>query len=73
MLVVEWCADKSADTTSVALLQLVLDVVECFDATGAWAEALHVTIDALGRAVVDELSDDGVGELVDLYRPWRAG
>jgi anti-sigma factor RsiW len=33
---------------------------------------LKVTIDALGRAEPDELSDEALGELVDLYRRWRA-
>jgi anti-sigma factor RsiW len=33
---------------------------------------LRVTIDALGRADPDALSDDAVDELVGLYRLWRA-
>jgi anti-sigma factor RsiW len=33
---------------------------------------LRVTIDALGRAVPDEMSDEALGELVGLYRRWRA-
>jgi anti-sigma factor RsiW len=33
---------------------------------------LRVTIDALGRATPDDLDDDTLGELVDLYRHWRA-
>jgi len=33
---------------------------------------LRVTIDALGHADVDQLSDDAVDELVELYRQWRA-
>jgi anti-sigma factor RsiW len=33
---------------------------------------LRVTIDALGRAEPDELSDEALDELVDLYRRWRA-
>ena len=32
---------------------------------------LRVTIDALGRAEVDDLPDDAVDELVGLYRRWR--
>ena len=34
---------------------------------------LRVTIDSLGRVDVDELPDDAVDDLVDLYRRWRAG
>ena len=33
---------------------------------------LRVTIDALGRAEPDALSDEALGGLVDLYRRWRA-
>jgi len=33
---------------------------------------LRVTIDALGRAVPDALTDDALNELVGLYRRWRA-
>ena len=33
---------------------------------------LRVTIDALGRADPDDLPDDAIDELVDLYRRWRA-
>jgi anti-sigma factor RsiW len=33
---------------------------------------LRVTIDALGRAEPDQLSDQALDELVDLYRRWRA-
>lgn len=32
---------------------------------------LRVTIAALGRAQPDDLSDDALDELVDLYRRWR--
>jgi anti-sigma factor RsiW len=34
---------------------------------------LRATIDALGRATPDDLPDDAVDELVELYRRWRAG
>jgi anti-sigma factor RsiW len=34
---------------------------------------LRVTIDALGHVDVDELSDDAVDDLVELYRRWQAG
>ncbi|HMK11628.1 MAG TPA: zf-HC2 domain-containing protein [Acidimicrobiales bacterium] len=34
---------------------------------------LRATIDALGRAEPDDLSDDAVDELVRLYRQWRTG
>lgn len=34
---------------------------------------VHVTIDALGRVEPDDLTDEAVDELVDLYRRWRAG
>jgi anti-sigma factor RsiW len=34
---------------------------------------LRVTIDALGRAEPDVLSDRALDELVTLYRRWRAG
>jgi anti-sigma factor RsiW len=34
---------------------------------------LRITLDALGHADVDDLSDDAVDDLVVLYRRWRAG
>jgi anti-sigma factor RsiW len=34
---------------------------------------LRVTIDALGRIDPDDLSEEAVDDLVDLYRRWRAG
>ena len=34
---------------------------------------LRVTIDALGRAEPDSLSDDALDGFVGLYRRWRAG
>jgi anti-sigma factor RsiW len=34
---------------------------------------MRVTIDALGRVEVDDLSDDALDELVGLYRAWRDG
>ena len=34
---------------------------------------LRVTIDALGTAVPDDLPEEAVDELVNLYRRWRAG
>jgi anti-sigma factor RsiW len=33
---------------------------------------LRVTVDALGRATPDALSDEALDELVGLYRRWRA-
>lgn len=33
---------------------------------------LRVTIDALGHAEPDDLPDDAIDELVNLYRRWRA-
>jgi anti-sigma factor RsiW len=33
---------------------------------------LRVTIDALGRVDIEQLSDETVDGLVDLYRRWRA-
>ena len=33
---------------------------------------LRVTIDALGRAEPDALTEDALDELVDLYRRWNA-
>jgi len=33
---------------------------------------LRVTIDALGHAEPDQLSDEALDDLVDLYRRWRA-
>ena len=33
---------------------------------------MRVTIDALGRVEVDELTDDALDELVGIYRAWRA-
>jgi anti-sigma factor RsiW len=34
---------------------------------------IRVTIDALGRVDPDDLSDEALDDLVDLYRRWRAG
>ena len=34
---------------------------------------LRVTIDALGRVDVEELPDDAVDDLVEIYRRWQAG
>jgi anti-sigma factor RsiW len=36
-----------------------------------YLEQLRVTIDALGRAQPDDLSDEAVDELVAVYRRWR--
>jgi len=33
---------------------------------------LRVTIDALGHVEIDQLSDETVDDLVNLYRQWRA-
>jgi len=33
---------------------------------------LRITIDALGRAQPDALSDEALGDLVTVYRQWRA-
>jgi anti-sigma factor RsiW len=34
---------------------------------------LRTTVDALGRVEVDDLSDEAVDDLIELYRRWRAG
>lgn len=34
---------------------------------------LRVTVDALGHVGPDDLPEEAVDELVDLYRRWRAG
>ena len=34
---------------------------------------LRVTVDALGRAQPDDLPEETVDELVELYRRWRTG
>jgi len=34
---------------------------------------LRITIDALGHVEVDELPDEAVDDLVQLYRRWQAG
>jgi anti-sigma factor RsiW len=34
---------------------------------------MKVTIDALGHIEVDDLSEDAVDDLVELYRAWRTG
>ena len=34
---------------------------------------LRATLDALGRATPEDLPDEAVDELVELYRRWRAG
>ena len=33
---------------------------------------MRVTIDALGYVTANELSDDAINDLVDLYRRWQA-
>jgi anti-sigma factor RsiW len=33
---------------------------------------MRATIDALGRIEVDELTDEALDDLVDLYRAWQA-
>ena len=34
---------------------------------------LRVTIESLGHVEIDQLSDEALDDLVDLYREWRAG
>jgi anti-sigma factor RsiW len=34
---------------------------------------IRITIDAIGRAEVDQLSDQAMDDLVELYRRWRTG
>ena len=34
---------------------------------------MRVTIDALGHVDIDELSEEALDDLVDLYRQWRTG
>jgi anti-sigma factor RsiW len=34
---------------------------------------IRVTVDALGHVDIDDLPDDAVDDLVELYRRWRAG
>ena len=46
-------------------------LVRCAHCTEYLAQ-LRVTIDSLGRATPDALSDEALDELVGLYRSWRA-
>ena len=39
----------------------------------AYLDQLRATVDALGRVDVDDLPDEAVDDLVELYRRWRAG
>jgi anti-sigma factor RsiW len=34
---------------------------------------MRVTIDALGHVTADDLTDEALDDLVDLYRAWQAG
>jgi anti-sigma factor RsiW len=52
--------------------RLELHLADCPHCSEYLAQ-LRVTIDALGHVDVDELSDEAVDDLVDLYRQWRAG
>ena len=47
-------------------------LAECPHCTEYLAQ-LRATIDALGHAEPDDLSDEALDELVALYRQWRAG
>lgn len=50
--------------------RLEAHLAECPHCTEYLAQ-LRVTIDALGHVDIDELPDDTVDDLVDLYRRWR--
>jgi anti-sigma factor RsiW len=34
---------------------------------------LRLTIDALGRVTIDDLADDALDDIVELYRRWQSG
>lgn len=53
-------------------VRLEAHLAECPHCTEYLAQ-LRVTIDALGHVDIDELSDDAVDDLVNLYRRWQAG
>jgi anti-sigma factor RsiW len=52
--------------------RLALHLAGCPHCTEYLAQ-LRVTIDALGHATPDALSDEAIDELVVLYRRWQAG
>jgi len=47
-------------------------LADCANCTEYLAQ-LRATIDALGHAEPDDLTDDALDEFVALYRQWRAG
>ena len=51
--------------------RLEVHLAECPHCSEYLAQ-LQVTIEALGRAEPDSLTDDALDELVGLYRRWRA-
>jgi anti-sigma factor RsiW len=51
--------------------RLEFHLADCPHCTEYLAQ-LRATIGALGRAAPDQLSDEALGELVELYRQWRA-
>ena len=57
--------------TSADVLRLEVHLAGCPHCSEYLAQ-LRITIDALGHAEPDDLSDDAVDDLVHLYRLWRA-
>ena len=62
--------DGQLDSRDRARLEAHL--AECLHCSEYLAQ-LRVTVDALGSVGPDDLSEEAVDELVDLYRRWRAG
>jgi anti-sigma factor RsiW len=53
-------------------VRLEAHLAECPHCTEYLAQ-LRITIDALGRAQPENLSNEALDELVAVYRRWRAG
>jgi anti-sigma factor RsiW len=52
--------------------RLQLHLADCPHCSEYLAQ-LRITIDALGHMDADELSDEAVDDLIEVYRRWRAG
>jgi anti-sigma factor RsiW len=68
-LMAAYLDDAHSDRDRARLEAHLADCPHCSE----YLAQLRVTIDALGRVDVDELPDETVDDLVELYRAWRAG
>ena len=68
-LVTEYLDGSLGDRDRERLEAHLADCPHCSE----YLAELRATIDTLGHVDVDELSDDAVDDLVQLYRRWHAG